>query len=179
MNISIIAKRYAAALWDVTEPSERASTYSVLCGLLSAVWDHDDAKRLLRNPAVSSDVKIKIIDECLDALAGSDTLKLFFKELVSKGRFEAFDQVVTAFEQKLMAANNSQKATVTTAIPLEESDCVRIRKQLEEKVGSSVDLTQKVDPQILGGMIVEVGGKLLDLSVKTKLNSFQSHLESE
>jgi len=179
LNISVIAQRYASALWGVTDTADKAATFSVLNGLLEAIWHHDDAKRLLLNPAVAANAKIEIVDECLTSLSGSDATKLFFKELISKGRFEVFDQIVAAFEQKLMAENNCQKAKVTTAIALEEADCQRLRKQLEAKVGSAVDLEQVVDPQILGGMIVEIGGKLLDLSVKTKLSSFQSHLESE
>jgi F-type H+-transporting ATPase subunit delta len=179
MNISIIAQRYATALWNVTESGERGSSYSVLSELGSALWGSDEAKRLLLNPSVSSEVKKSIVNECLDKLSAKDPLKPFFNELISKGRLDVFDQVVAAFEQKLMASNNRKKAKVTTAIPLQEADSKRVQAELEKKVGSSVTLDSVVDPQILGGMIIEVDGKLLDLSVKTKLNAFQTHLVSE
>ncbi len=164
--------RYAIALFDLAnERGALAAVESSLAKLDDAMAQSSDLKTLVANPMLSRDQTARAMNAVAGTL-GLDSLTRDFLGVVSANRRLAeLPAMVRAV--KLLAADQRGEvdAEVVSARPLSGDQVAALKAKLKTRVGRDVTLTQKTDPEILGGLIVKIGSQMIDSSIRTRLNT--------
>jgi F-type H+-transporting ATPase subunit delta len=167
-----LAGRYAAALYDLAgEQGQVTAVESDLDTLAAAVRESADLAALLRNPEVARDAAAKAIGAVATLLGLSPLTNNFLGVLAANRRLAALPDVVRAFTAIAAAARGEVTADVTTAHPLDETQLADIAEKLKVREGRAVIVKAHVDPAILGGLVVQIGSRMIDGSIRTRLNS--------
>jgi len=135
---------------------------------------------LLENPKVHFDEKAKVLSERLGDI-NPEALKLV-AQLVAKNRLAAIADIADEYQRLLdnyRGIEGAEVAEVTTAIPLDDEDKLRLAQRITSLVGKPVVLKPKVDSSLIGGIIIKVGDKLIDGSVRSKLVALRKTLGAE
>ena len=167
-----LAGRYAAALYDLAgEQGVVTAVETDLDTLGSAVRESDDLAALLKNPEVSRDAAAKAVDAVAELLKVSPLTRNFLGVLAANRRLASLPDVVRAFTAIAAAARGEVTAEVTTAHPLDDAQLAELAEKLKAREGRSVTVKAHVDPAILGGLVVKIGSRMIDSSIRTRLNS--------
>lgn len=165
-----LAERYAAALFDLAD--ERHALDAVagdLRELRTMVLDSPDLVRLLRSPVLSREEQGKAV-EALAARAGlSELTRNFLGVVAGNRRLFAVPEMIEAYLKKLADRRGEVTAQVTVAQPLNEARTTALTDQLRRALGARVAIDVRVDPALLGGMIVKVGSRMVDASLASRL----------
>jgi F-type H+-transporting ATPase subunit delta len=169
------ALRYAEAVFDLALEQGALEKVEADVGALSrAIETSADFRSFLTSPVYGADDKARAID-ALAAKAGVSALTRNFLGVVAKNRrLFALSGMLAAFRRRLAEHRGEVSAEAVAAAPLNEDQTKRLRGEIERVVGKAVNLSVKVDADLLGGMIVKVGSKMIDSSLKTKLNRLKS-----
>ncbi|HVP15581.1 MAG TPA: ATP synthase F1 subunit delta [Terriglobales bacterium] len=176
MKSGIAAERYARALFTIVE--RRGEIFDALEDLrkLKALFARDPRlPRFLRTPFVPLEHKRKVIRGTLgkELIAPvADFLDLALR----KKRVELFDAIAAAYEVRVRAWQGLQDAEVVSATPLTEEEARRLHEQLERITGLTIELSRRVDPELLGGLSVRIGDRVIDRSVRGLLASLRERL---
>jgi F-type H+-transporting ATPase subunit delta len=133
--------------------------------------------RLLANPAVPLEARSRVVAEALGERVSRPVRNLVLI-LLRRGRIELLPQVAAEFRRLDDARLGITPATATSAAPLEPDEVRALTARLEQLTGGRVDLDLQVDPGILGGLVVQVGDRLIDGSVRGRLERLRSRLVS-
>lgn len=167
-----LSGRYAAALFDLAREQKAIEMVEgSLATLEQALVDSSDLKRLVTSPLVARGAAANAI-KAVAATLKLDTLTAnFLGVLASNRRLRQLNNVIAAF--RAMAANfrGETTAQVTTAHPLTDDQVKALKAKLKTRVGRDVAVATKVDPAILGGLVVKIGSQMIDASIRTKLNT--------
>ena len=171
--------RYAQALFALAQ--ESLSTDKVAADLknFDLLIDHNpDMQRLVRSPVFTAESQVKALDAIL-ARAGIDGVAANFIKLVaSKRRLFAISDMIRDFNKLADAAKGVTRAEVTVAEPLSEAHIDALKEALRQvSGGKSVEVNVKIDPSIIGGLVVKLGSRMVDGSLKTKLNSIRTRMK--
>lgn len=173
--VSGIAGRYASALFDLAE--EAGSTDKVRADLASfsaLLAGSDDLQRLVKNPVFTAGEQTAAITAVLDKAKVGGLAGNFLKLVASKRRLFAVEGMIRAFGALVDRKNGVVAAEVTVPMALNDKNRAAVLDALKGVTGGkSVSLTEKIDPSIIGGLIVKVGSRMVDASLKTKLNSIK------
>ena len=127
---------------------------------------------LLESPRVKSEEKIQLLDKVLSGKVSQVTLR-FLKVVAEHGRLDCLDEIYEEARRLYNESKGIVQVVVTTAEPIESHDVSAIRDALGQKFGAPLDLEMKVDPKMIGGVVVRIGDKLFDGSVAQKLRSLR------
>lgn len=167
-----LAGRYAAALYDLAgEQGVVTAVETDLDTLAAAVRESADLAALIKNPEVSREAAAKAVDAVAELLKVSGLTRNFLGVLAANRRLAALPDVVRAFTAIAAAARGEVTAEVTTAHPLDEAQLAQLAEKLKAREGRSVTVKAHVDPAILGGLVVKIGSRMIDGSIRTRLNS--------
>jgi len=170
-----VAGRYATALIDLAdEQGALDQVASHLNTLAQALDTNDDLMRLVRSPVFRADDQIRAIDAVMSALGISGLAANFVKLMAKNRRLFALRDTIEAFKALLAERRGEISATVTSAQPLSEAQLGEVRDMLSASAGRNVQLETAVDPSLLGGLIVKMGSRMIDNSLRTKLNSLRT-----
>lgn len=174
------ATRYARALLDVAlkEQADLSTVEAQLSSLAALFAEHEALRKALLNPAVPLPRKRAAVAEIL-ALA--DVLPIVGKTLAllaDRDRLIILPDVADTFRQRLRDLRNIVRAEVTTAQPLSAERLQEIQRGLAVATGRTVDITSRVDPSILGGMVARVGSTVFDASVTSHLQRLRERLDA-
>ena len=174
-----MAGRYAQALFDLARDSKTTDQVAKDVAAFQAMIDEsDDLRRFLKSPAFSSEDQIKAIEALLNKAGIAGTAANFMKLVAQKRRLFALPDMIRDYTKLYDAERGVSRAEVTVAEPLKDAHLLAIKDALAKVAGSdSVDVTVKVDPSIIGGMIVKLGSRMVDSSLKTKLNSLRIRMK--
>jgi F-type H+-transporting ATPase subunit delta len=164
--------RYASALFDLA--SEHGTVTAVEADLdkvEQAIRESADFGALIRNPQVSRSDAAKIMDAIAPVLGLSDLTRKFMGVLAENRRLFALPEIIRAFHSIAAAQRGEATAEVTSAHPLDEGQIEQLRQKLEAREGRNVKIRTSVDADLLGGLIVTIGSKRIDSSIRTRLNS--------
>jgi F-type H+-transporting ATPase subunit delta len=172
--ISGVPGRYAAALFELTaETNSVDEVADDLSSFQTMLGGSPDLQRMLRSPVSSAENQLSALD-ALCARAGISGIALNFIKLVAKNRrLPALSDAITAFNALVAESKGEVAAEVTSAEKLNAKHITDIKAALKASTGRDVLLTAKVDKSILGGLIVKVGSKMMDNSLKTKLQNLK------
>lgn len=169
-----LADRYAAALYDLADDRKALDQVATDLRSLQAMLDASaDLRRFVFSPVLSRDDQRKGLTALADK-AGLSPLTLNFLGLVaSNRRLFALSAMIRAYLARLAAARGEVTAEVVSAASLTEVQASALAAALKQVVGKDVTVEARVDPSILGGLIVKVGSRMVDSSVRTKLQRLQ------
>lgn len=173
-----VAGRYASALFELAREDGKVAEVEGDLAKFQALCDESaDFVQMIRSPVISSDDQEKALASVL-AKAGVGMLTVnFFKLLAKNRRLFAASGIVRDFQSLAARARGEVRAEVTAATPLSEAQVANLKAALKSSVGKDVTLVQRVDPVILGGLIVKMGSRMVDSSLKTKLESMKIALK--
>nr|WP_155130736.1 F0F1 ATP synthase subunit delta [Pseudovibrio flavus] len=172
--ISGVALRYASALLDLAE--EQGKTAEVEKGLdqfEALINESADLGRLIKSPVYSADAQTKALDIILEKAGISGLTANFVKLVAQNRRLFAVPGMIAAFRSLLAAKRGEATAEVTSVAELSAEHTAALQEALNASTGKNVKIAVKVDPSILGGLIVKLGSKMIDTSLRTKLNSLK------
>jgi F-type H+-transporting ATPase subunit delta len=177
-GVSGLAQRYATALFELAD--ERRALDQVAGDLekIGAMIDAaPDLRRLLRSPVLKREEQARALDAVL-AQAGISDLTRRFAGLVARNRrLFAFDGMVRGFRALLALRRGEVTAEVTSAVELSKQQLDAITDALKRTYGAKVAVAPRVDPSLLGGLVVRVGSRMIDASLRSKLHRLQIALK--
>jgi F-type H+-transporting ATPase subunit delta len=178
-GVSGLAERYAAALFDLADERRMLDDVAAdLRQLRAMVQASPDLSRLIRSPILSRDEQSKAI-RALAERAGLSPLMRDFLAVVSRNRrLFAAPAMIEAFLAELARRRGEVTAEVTTAQPLSEAQLAALNEQLRRSSGSRVSVDVRVDPALLGGLVVKLGSRMVDGSIRSKLQRLQLAMKS-
>lgn len=167
-----LSGRYAAALFDLAREQKAIEKVEAsLSTLEQALTDSADLKRLVTSPLVARGAAANAV-KAVGAQLKLDTLTAnFLGVLASNRRLGQLNNVIAAFRSMTASFRGETTAHVTTAHPLTDDQVTALKAKLKTRVGRDVAVATKVDPAILGGLVVKIGSQMIDASIKTKLNT--------
>ena len=174
-----MAGRYADALYQLARDAK--STEKVAADLATfgdMIALSPDLRRLVRSPAFTAESQLKAIDALLAKAGVSGVAANFIKLVAAKRRLFAIGDMIAGYNALHDAARGVTRAEVTVAAPLGDQHRAALEAALKEiSGGKSVDVDVRVDPSIIGGLVVKLGSRMVDGSLKTKLNSIRSRMK--
>ena len=174
-----MAGRYAQALFDLAKESKSTDTVAKDLATFQGMIDESaDLRRFLLSPAFSSEDQIKAIDALLAKAGIAGTAGKFMRLVATKRRLFALPDMIRDYTKLNDAEKGVTRAEITVAEPLKDAHLLAVKDALAQVAGSdSVEVNVKVDPSIIGGMIVKLGSRMVDSSLKTKLNSLRIRMK--
>ena len=173
--MAVAQRIYAEALFDAAKEQGRlAKVREELADFVAAVRDVPELRSVLRNPQLEPKAKIDVLT---DLLGGADELLRNFLLLTAeKGRIGQIEQIGGEFER--LMAREEQRLTVelTTAKELTDDEAAEIIAQIEKASGRKVEATRRVDPELIGGIVLRAGSLQADASVRGRLERLRSEL---
>ena len=164
--------RYASALFDLaSENGVVTAVESDLDSLGEALKGSEDLAALIRNPKVSREAAAKAIDAVAGVLNLSSLTRNFLGVLAGNRRLFALPEIVRAFATIAAAQRGEVTAEVTSAHALDDDQIAQLAAKLKAREGKEVKIKTSVDPEILGGLVVKIGSRQIDGSIRTRLNS--------
>ncbi len=178
MKQTILAKRYAKALFAIGKENSTYETYSEGLKAVAALFkSHPEVEDALTNPLYPIDVREKAMAAMVDSMDTDKVMGNFLKLLVEKKRAEILPEIAEAFQVMVDEHKNISHGSVVSAIELDADLQNKIKETLEKITGKKVELTASVDPSIIGGMVAKVGDLVLDGSIRTQLASLKGSIK--
>ena len=173
-----VAARYAKSLLDLGKEMGTLDSVKADMDLLSKTMaESRDLRLLLRNPIVKHDKKLAILTAIFGGKVSDLTLR-FFTILTQKNRESALEGMGTEFQMQYNAMQGIQMAQVTSATPLTPELRAQLQQLVMQQTGlAQVKLTEKVDPELIGGFVLRVGDNQVDDSVRTSLRKMRTSLQ--
>ncbi len=177
--VSGVAGRYAQALFDLARESNATDTVGADLATFGRLMDEsDDFRRFLRSPAIPSGEQVKALDEVLKRAGIAGTAANFLKLVSAKRRLFAVADMIRDYNKLNDAEKNVARAEVTVAEPLKEAHVLALKDALASVAGSAdVNVKITVDPALIGGMVVKLGSRMIDSSLRTKLNMMRTRMK--
>ena len=172
---SDVARRYASALFDLADSARALDQVARdLARFRSLVRESADLARLIASPVVGRDAQGKALLAVLDAAGIAGLTRNFVGTVAANGRARELPAMATAFLAELARRRGETTASVTTAVPLGDAQLRQLTDTLRSVLGGAkVSIDARVDPDILGGLVVKVGSRLFDSSIRSKLQRLQ------
>lgn len=181
MTLQAMARRYAAALYDVaTKNGTVAQARADLNAFAQLIASHDELAKVFASPAIPLTKKRAVVEQLLAASSGiSAEVGRLLMLLADRDRLNLVGEVAAAFEARVMQAERVMPAEVVTAAPLTDDRRAALVAALGRATGGTVTLTEKVDPTIIGGVIARVGSTVFDGSITQQLERLKQRLLSQ
>lgn len=174
-----MAGRYASALYELAE--EQGLTEQVakdLANFARLVAESDDLSRFIKSPVYSAEEQLKALDSILARAGISGISGNFLKLVAMKRRLFAVADMINDFHKLDDFAKGRIRAQVTVAEVLKDEHVAALKRALADLTGGkSVEVAVKVDPEIIGGLVLKLGSRMVDGSLRTKLNSLRTRLK--
>ena len=170
-----IARVYSEALFEVAEEKDKLDEIHEQLGeIADAVAENRDLQVFFFSPYFSSAEKREGIRKMVSG--GDEGLVNFLELLAEKHRMPALFRIRRRFDELWAAANKRLSVTVTSAIELEPAVVESVGEEIEKKTGQTIELSSEVDPDILGGLRLQVGNMVLDASVRSRLERLRREI---
>ena len=169
-GVTGLAGRYATALFELAVEGKQLDEVSRdLAGLGKMLGESADLRRLTRSPVLSRDEQITAMAALLERAGAADLTQRFVGVLAERRRLFILADVIAAFNRLLAAHRGEVRAEVTSAFKLNAKQLGAIVAALKKAIGGNVAVDAKVDGELLGGVVVRVGSRMVDDSLKSKL----------
>jgi F-type H+-transporting ATPase subunit delta len=176
--ISAVADRYAGSLHDLAAQAASVAGVEADLSRFEALIDgSDDLKRLIESPVFSAEEQAKAISAILDKAKIGGLVGNFIRVVARNRRLFAVPGMIRAFRRIAAEARGEMAAEVTSAHTLTDAQLSELRTTLKGVAGKDVAVKLTVDPSLLGGLVVKMGSRQIDTSLKTKLASLKLALK--
>ena len=173
--MSVVDRVYANALFEAARDQNKLEPVGEqLAQLVEAEGNVPELRELLRNPQLDPRARRAALD---DVLAGSDDLlRNFLLVLADKGRAGQLEEIAKEFERLVAEHEGVVHAELTTAVELSDDEAGKLLQQIERASGRKVEASRSVDPDLIGGIVLQVGSHRLDASVRGRLERLRRQL---
>jgi len=169
-----MAARYATALFDLAQETNAIEAIKAdLEGFDALVAENPDLTRLVRSPVFSAEEQLQALSAVLDRAGIGGLAAKFLKLVTAKRRLFAVRDMIKGFRKLVAKHKGEATAEVTVAEKLKDEHVEALRAALKSVSGKDVDLDIKIDPAIIGGLVVKLGSRMVDTSLRTKLNAIK------
>lgn len=169
MKHTIVAERYAEALFSLAQELKQEDAWGEnLQALLELLAEHTELQKFLLHPVVHKKDKHEVLNQLFSGKLPTELLN-FLHLLVDKKRENYFKEIALEYQRLLNQMHKKVVAEVVTAIPLASKTEAKLKTQLEQYLGQSVEMHCETEPSILGGFQVKIGDRMIDGSLKTQL----------
>jgi F-type H+-transporting ATPase subunit delta len=177
MSVSIVARRYARAVLDLGVELGQLDAIVDEMSAFAEAWEASpELRNALENPLVAHDAKKAVVNELAGRLGASPTTRHTLLLLVDRRRAKALPHVAQALREFADARKGLLRAEVSTAAPLSETYYARLQAQLEAMTGKRVVVDRRTDPTLIAGVVTRIGDRILDGSLRTRLQSLREAL---
>jgi F-type H+-transporting ATPase subunit delta len=173
--VAVVHRTYARALFDAARDKDRVTTVrEELADFVQAMQDVPELRAVLENPQVDRRAKAAALESLL--ADGDELLRNFLRLLAEKGRVGELDEVQRVFERLVAAAEGQLDVELTTAFDLSEEESSAIVDQIAKASGRRVRASRNVDPALIGGIVLQVGSRRVDASIRGRLERLRREL---
>ena len=169
-----LAARYAAALFELADEKKQLDDVAAdLASLKQAIAGSGDLTRLIRSPVLSRAEQSRALAAVLEKAGSSDLVRRFVGLVAQNRRLFVLPDMIDAYLSQLAERRGEVTAEVVSARPLSDAQRDAVAQALRKAVGGKVAVDSRVDPTLIGGLVVKVGSRLIDSSLRTKLQRLQ------
>ncbi|MDX5360646.1 MAG: F0F1 ATP synthase subunit delta [Alphaproteobacteria bacterium] len=173
-EITGVGGRYATALFDLAREDDRLDAVARDLDALAQMLDGSaDLRRLVSSPVFSREDQAAGIQSVAEKAGFDDLTRRFLGLVAANRRLFALDRMIAGYRALLRAHRGEISADVVSATPLTEKQLDDLRAELKAAMGRDVQVDVSVDDSLLGGLIVKVGSRMIDSSIRTKLRNLQ------
>ncbi|WP_319763789.1 F0F1 ATP synthase subunit delta [Maridesulfovibrio sp.] len=180
MTGNIVSRRYAKALFSVGQKqgeADLAAYGKALTELSQILEDSPEALRLFQNPVFSAEEKKAVLGKLLEKTSAGPVVKNFCSLLADKGRLPVIPEIASDYAGMLDNVQGVVRGKLVTAIKLTVKRQKEIKARLEEQLKSKLELEFGMDKDILGGVVLQVGDKVLDASIRAQLQMMKEQIK--
>ena len=171
------SQSYAVALYELAkENSELNNAEDGMNGLKKLLNDNSDFKEMISNPTARKEEKKKVIFEIADRYNFSQTLKKFLGFITIKNRLFFLDQIINSFLNIISINKGELKAKLVSSTQLSKKELENIQSELSKNFKSPIKVDYKYDPNLIAGLIIQVGSVMVDTSIKSKLKQLEKNM---
>jgi len=163
----IVTKRYAEAFFSAIEGDRFEESFQDFQAFFACYMGVDDLKDILNHPTIHPNRKIEMIRKLLGK-AASQTVVDFICLLIRRERIHMFSDIALEIERLYRRRHGIRGIIVKSSVPLNDSERIKLRDVLGRKFGR-VEVREKVDPELVGGLVIQFGDQVIDDSIKAKL----------
>jgi F-type H+-transporting ATPase subunit delta len=169
-DTSQVAAPYAQALLSIAQSKDKVDELSAIAGsFLNLLKESGELSAFLANPVADSDAKKGVLNQVL----GEDTnlqMKNFLMLLVDRGRIYLIGPILEQFQAKVRELTQTVLAEVTSAVELSDEQKETVRQKVQSMTkAKSVELASRIDPELIGGVVIQIGSQVLDASIRGQL----------
>lgn len=172
-----IARRFADAAFQVALANDELDRWRDDLALAAEVLGQSDVAGVVANPAVPLAQRHGLVGALLESRVGPSVLRLV-RLLVERGRADAIGRVSDEYVRLLNAHRGIVMAVVTSAVPLTDAETRALQDRVASMAGSAVEIRTEVDPSLIGGLTVQVRDRLLDASIRGRLERLRDQLNA-
>ena len=174
MELSTIAKPYAQAIFEIAEQSNSVLVWSDFLAAATVIMADKNTKTFIASPSKSKNQKFDLISALIAKMTSKDLSKqgaAFINLVLNNDRSSAISSIANAFESTVSNANKSKNFKVISAYELSEDEQQAIVKDLTNKHKTTVSVETEIDVTLKGGVIIKEGDKVIDTSIKAKVDA--------
>ena len=173
----LISKTYGDALFELAVEKDKVDVLLQEIEQLQEVLSGNaEFGRLMNHPKIIKEEKIQVAKDVFEGRVSEELLG-FLTIIITKDRYKDIDAILDYFVAEVKRYKGIGIATVTTAVPLKEDQCKKIeQKLLDTTEYKKMEIHYQLDESLIGGMVVRIGDRVVDSSIKTKLNELQKDL---
>jgi F-type H+-transporting ATPase subunit delta len=173
-----LAERYAHALFELAQDAGAVDMVSAdLASLRRAMEASSDLRRLVRSPIFSAEDQEKALKAILTQMGANALTTKFVLLVAQKRRLPGLAQITQAYEHLIATSRGETEAEVTAARTLSDAEIAELKTVLKSRLGKEPRLHSKVDPTLLGGLVVKIGSRMIDSSLRTKLDGLRAAMK--
>ena len=174
----LVSKTYGDALFELAiEENKIDELYEEVIALKSVLNDNPDFSKLMNHPKIDKEEKKEV---CRSVFKGriSEDIMGFLEIIISNNRYSEIFSVIDYFINRVKEYKRIGMAYITTPLPLDDNQKASVEKKLLETTSySSMEMNYSIDESLIGGMVIRIGDKVVDSSIKTKLNELTKELQ--
>jgi len=174
MASEVVARRYAEAFFELARDAGRIEPRGADLARAAEMLEQPPVAEALRNPRVSIADRVRLVMELLDGL--EQPTRNLVRLLIERGRATLLPAVLTRYRALADAASGLTRVEVVAAVPVDHALEQRIAAALAQQLGGRIQTTVRQDRQILGGLIIRIGDRVIDSSLRTRLQQLQAAL---
>lgn len=174
-----VAGRYATALYQLAIESKQVdSILQDLNSFKGLIDGNQDLQKLIYSPVFGADEKSASVTKILQQGDANRLVVQFVGTIAKNGRLFAISSIISAFNKEVDKRRGKVLAEVVSAVPLNDGRQAQIQKSIISIAGAKdVSLVMRVDPSLIGGLVIRIGSRMIDTSLKTKLNRLETAMK--
>jgi F-type H+-transporting ATPase subunit delta len=169
------ARRYAEAVFELAKRDDSLDAWHDDLGTANSLLGDERVSRVVDNPSLPFAERRQVVDELIEKRVGTPMRNLI-SLLAERSRLDLLPAIVAEFQRLLNRERGIATAIVTSASPLKKEETAALEERLRQITGSDVELDIRIDERLIGGLTVRIGDRLLDASVRGRLERLRDQL---